>query len=695
MASAGAGAGPKRWSGFGASFWLAAGWLSLLVFAAMTASWLPLDPNGFDPRNGLLAPTFRHPFGTTKVGEDIFAIGVHGTRVALIVGICSALVALLVGAPLGLIAGYFRGRVDTIITTLLDAVVAFPTFVLASALVLFVGQSVLTVVLVVGVVTAPLMARVTRTATRTVVDRDFVLASRMAGARHARVMWQELRPNIVVPVLAYAILISGVAILAEGALSFVGLGAPSDKASWGRLIAGGREELQRAWWWSMCPSALFFLTILSVNLINDRLQARWLLGRPLPKSKAKAPRGVAASARVSAPAVVSPEVAHARPPSVTGPAGDSAGVGVGAVADAATAIAVLSIGGRSPDSGPGAMPFPPGPRLRIEALTVTLATPVGPVRILDGIDLSIEPGRVLALVGESGAGKTMLARTILGMLPEGAEVGGRVLLDGTDLAALDAPGRRRKRGREMAVVLQDPQTALDPVMAVGWQIAEPARVHLGLARALAREHALALMASVGIAEPERRFRQYPHQLSGGLRQRVAIALALSCGPQLLIADEPTSALDVTVQAQILALLDRLRRDRHMAVLLITHDLAMAASFADEIVVMYSGRIVERAAAHELFVAPRMRYTQALLASAPSLAAGSHQRLLAIPGQPPNPFFRPSGCAFAPRCGFATAQCVESEPPLVVDPCSADPFSAGTGGGGRLVACWHPAGATDS
>ena len=586
----------------------------------------------------------------------------HGSRVALIVGLCSALVALLVGAPLGLIAGYFRGRVDTVITTLLDAVVAFPTFVLASALVLFVGQSVLTVVLVVGVVTAPLMARVTRTATRTVVDRDFVLASRMAGARHARVMWQELRPNIVVPVLAYAILISGVAILAEGALSFVGLGAPSDKASWGRLIAGGREELQRAWWWSMCPSALFFLTILSVNLINDRLQARWLLRRPLPKSKAKAPRRVAASVRVSAPTVVSPEV---------------------------------PIGGRSPDSGPGEMPFPPGPRLRIEALTVTLATPAGPVRILDGIDLSIEPGRVLALVGESGAGKTMLARTILGMLPEGADVGGRVLLDGADLAALDPPGRRRKRGREMAVVLQDPQTALDPVMAVGWQIAEPARVHLGLARALAREHALALMASVGIAEPERRFRQYPHQLSGGLRQRVAIALALSCGPQLLIADEPTSALDVTVQAQILALLDRLRRDRHMAVLLITHDLAMAASFADEIAVMYSGRIVERAAANDLFARPKMRYTQALLASAPSLAAGSHQRLLAIAGQPPNPYFRPSGCAFAPRCGFATAQCIESAPPLVVDPCSSGPSSADTGGGGRLVACWHPAGAIDS
>ncbi len=688
-------AGPKRWSGLGASFWLAAGWLSLLVFAAMTASWLPLDPNGFDPRNGLLAPTFRHPFGTTKVGEDIFAIAVHGSRVALIVGLCSALVALLVGAPLGLIAGYFRGRVDTVITTLLDAVVAFPTFVLASALVLFVGQSVLTVVLVVGVVTAPLMARVTRTATRTVVDRDFVLASRMAGARHARVMWQELRPNIVVPVLTYAILISGVAILAEGALSFVGLGAPSDKASWGRLIAGGREELQRAWWWSMCPSALFFLTILSVNLINDRLQARWLLGRPLPKSKAQAPRGVAVSARVSAPAVVSPEVPHARPPSDSGPGGDSTGVGLGAMAHVAAARAMLPVGRRSPDSGPGAMPFPPGPRLRIEALTVTLTTPVGPVRILDGIDLSIEPGRVLALVGESGAGKTMLARTILGMLPDGTEVGGRVLLDGTDLAALDPQGRRRKRGREMAVVLQDPQTALDPVMAVGWQIAEPARVHLGLARALAREHALALMASVGIAEPERRFRQYPHQLSGGLRQRVAIALALSCGPQLLIADEPTSALDVTVQAQILALLDRLRRDRHMAVLLITHDLAMAASFADEIAVMYSGRIVERAAANDLFARPKMRYTQALLASAPSLAAGSHQRLLAIPGQPPNPYFRPSGCAFAPRCGFATAQCIESAPPLVVDPCRAGPSSADTGGGGRLVACWHPAGAIDS
>ena len=573
-------------------------------------------------------------------------------------GICSALVALTIGAPLGLVAGYFRGRADTVISTVLDAIVAFPTFVLASALVLYVGRSVQTVVLVIGIVTAPLMARITRTATRAVADRDFIAASRMAGARHRRVMWHELRPNIAVPVIAYATLIAGVAILAEGGLSFVGLGAPADKASWGRLIAGGRSDLQHAWWWSMCPSGLFFFTILSVNVINDRLQVRWLLGRPLPKPALRRRAAVGRRAGIHR----------------------SAGQGKSASPTGGGFTRVF--GGNTPPNGPrNVSSATTGDRLRIERLTASLATPFGPVRIIDGVDLTIAPGQVLALVGESGAGKTMLARSILGMLPEGSTVAGQVMLDGIDLAALTPEQLRQHRGRDMAVVLQDPQTALDPVMAVGWQIAEPARVHLGLSKPAAQAHALALMASVGIAEPERRFRQYPHQLSGGLRQRVAIALALSCGPQLLIADEPTSALDVTVQAQILMLLDSLRRDRHMAILLITHDLAMAASFADEIAVMYSGRIVERATARDLFVRPRMRYTEALLESAPSLAGASHTRLNAIPGQPPNPFFRPPGCAFAPRCGFATDECASSAPPLV----------AVEGVDRGAVACWHPAG----
>ena len=618
----------NRLAGFGPGFWMALGWLGLVVLSAITASWLPLDPNAIDPTKGGIGPRLSRPFGTTSLGEDIFALVIHGSRVAIMVALGSAFVSLVVGAPLGLLAGYFRGPLDTAVTTVLDAVVAFPAFVLASSIVLFLGQSVLTVVLVIGFVTAPLMARVTRSATRAIVDREFVVAARMSGAGHRRLMWQELRPNIAVPVLAYALLIMGVAILAEGGLSFVGLGAPADKASWGRLIAGGRGELERAWWWSMCPSAVFFLTILSLNVANDRVQARWLLGRPLPKGRAR-------TRRQPEPGAVEPV---ARPKTTVPPV--------------------------------------PGARLRVDRLSTSIATPFGTVRVLEDISLELQPGRVLALVGESGAGKTMLANSILGLLPPGSTMQGEVLLDGTNLATLTQQQLRRHRGRDVAVVFQDPQTALDPVMTVGWQIAEPARVHLGLSRALARAGALELMRSVGIAEPERRFGQYPHQLSGGMRQRAAIALALSCGPQLLIADEPTSALDVTVQAQILSLIDRLRRDRHMAVLLITHDLHMAATFADEIAVMYAGRIVERAPAQTLLRSARMRYTEALLAAAPKVSAPSHTRLSAIAGQPPNPFLRPPGCAFAPRCAFATELCTQDRPPL-------------RGDSGHIYACWHP------
>jgi oligopeptide/dipeptide ABC transporter ATP-binding protein len=250
-----------------------------------------------------------------------------------------------------------------------------------------------------------------------------------------------------------------------------------------------------------------------------------------------------------------------------------------------------------------------------------------------------------------------------------------VLWEGRDLRRVDPEEVRRLRGLEIAMVFQDPMTALDPVMKIGHQVAEPAVVHFGLGRRQAKAHALALLRDVGIPDPERRYHQYPHQLSGGLRQRVAIAVALSCGPKLLIADEPTSALDVTVQAQILDLLQELQRDRNMAVILITHDLGIVANRADDVAVMYAGQIVEQASTAALFAAPRMPYTRALLAAAPSVAAASHTPLVPIEGAPPSLLFPPPGCRFAPRCPRADERCVLQPPPLEGDH--------------HLVACWHP------
>ena len=318
------------------------------------------------------------------------------------------------------------------------------------------------------------------------------------------------------------------------------------------------------------------------------------------------------------------------------------------------------------------------PLLSIENVAVDLPTPRGLLRAVDGVDLRLEAGRTLGVVGESGCGKTMLSRAILQLLPKRAKLTGRVMFGGRDLARLPAEALRRLRGPELAVVFQDPMTSLNPVLTIGTQIVETLQAHLGMAGAAATRRGVELLAAVGIPAPEQRLRQYPHQLSGGMRQRVAIAIALSCEPKLLIADEPTTALDVTVQAQILDLLAREQQRRHMAMILITHDLGVVAGRTDEVAVMYAGRVVEHAPTRQLFARMRMPYTEALLAAIPKLDTPPHTPLPAIAGRPPDPTRPLPGCSFAPRCRYADDACRSAKPPLV------DP-----GKTGGLYACWHP------
>jgi peptide/nickel transport system ATP-binding protein len=318
------------------------------------------------------------------------------------------------------------------------------------------------------------------------------------------------------------------------------------------------------------------------------------------------------------------------------------------------------------------------PLLSVEGVTVDLPTPRGPLRAVDGVDLTLAPGSTLGIVGESGCGKTMLSRSILQLLPKRARLGGRILFAGRDLVTLEPEELRRLRGPELAVVFQDPMTSLNPVLTIGTQIIETLQAHLGMDTAAATRRGAELLAAVGIPAPEQRLRQYPHQLSGGMRQRVAIAIALSCEPKLLIADEPTTALDVTVQAQILDLLAREQQRRHMALILITHDLGVVAGRTDEVAVMYAGRVVERAPTKTLFTRMRMPYTEALLAAIPKLDSPPHTPLPAIAGRPPDQTRPLKGCSFEPRCRYADDTCRATKPPL------ADPERAG-----GLFACWHP------
>ena len=314
--------------------------------------------------------------------------------------------------------------------------------------------------------------------------------------------------------------------------------------------------------------------------------------------------------------------------------------------------------------------------LEVDNLCVELPTVRGPLRALAGVSLRLERGRSLGVVGESGSGKTMLSRAILQLLPPRAQVSGSTRFDGKTLQALAPEALRALRGKEIAVVFQDPMTSLNPVLTIGSQIVETLLEHLGLAASAARLRAVELLASVGIPEPERRAGQYPHQLSGGMRQRVAIAIALSCEPRLLLADEPTTALDVTVQAQILDLLARERSRRNMAMMLITHDLGIVAGRTDAVIVMYAGRVMERAATRVLFKQMRHPYTEALLAAIPKVEDAPHTPLAAIGGTPPDPTRPAPGCPFAPRCRYGRDDCREAMPGLA-------------GLGDHQFACWHP------
>ena len=311
--------------------------------------------------------------------------------------------------------------------------------------------------------------------------------------------------------------------------------------------------------------------------------------------------------------------------------------------------------------------------LEVEGLTLE----VGGKRLVEDVSFRVAPGEMLGLVGESGCGKTVTALSVLRLLPEVVHrTGGRILVEGVDVGTLAPEALRALRGNRVGMIFQEPMTSLNPVFTVGEQIAEVARIHRGLGHRAARTRAAELLDLVGLPTPSRQLDRYPHQMSGGQRQRVMIAIALACEPALLIADEPTTALDVTVQAQILALIDRLRQRLDMACLLITHDLAVVAEFCDRAAVMYAGRIVETAPAADLFAAPRHRYTSALVETMPARNPPG-VRLPAIVGQVPPPGARGQGCSFAPRCLAPLEQCVVRRPELA-------------GPAGHRVACWNPA-----
>ena len=319
----------------------------------------------------------------------------------------------------------------------------------------------------------------------------------------------------------------------------------------------------------------------------------------------------------------------------------------------------------------------PETRLEVKNLQTQFHTGAGVVRAVDGVSWDVKPGETVALVGESGCGKSVSALSVMRLVsqPAGRIVGGQILFKGRDLLTLPEEEMRKVRGREIAMVFQEPMTSLNPVLTVGRQLTEPCEIHLGMTTAQSRARAVELLGLVGIADAERRLKQYPHQFSGGMRQRLMIAMALACNPALILADEPTTALDVTIQAQILELMKDVSRRLGVAMLMITHNLGVVARYADRVNVMYAGRIIERGTSREIYADPRHPYTLGLLRSVPRLDEPKKEKLAPIQGQPPDLTRLPPGCAFAPRCAYAIDRCRDEMPALVA-------FE-----GEHLSACW--------
>jgi peptide/nickel transport system ATP-binding protein len=339
----------------------------------------------------------------------------------------------------------------------------------------------------------------------------------------------------------------------------------------------------------------------------------------------------------------------------------------------------------STEDTPGNSPSTDGSTnlLKVTDLRTVFSTPRGPLTAVGGISFELGRDETIGVVGESGSGKTVLSRTIMGLQPlHNVEVTGSVMFNGHEMVGASQRELRHIWGKEIAMIFQDPMTSLNPVTKIGKQIAESLHVRMGMSRHEAKAGAIELLAKVGIPSPNERYSNYPIQLSGGMRQRVVIAIALACGPQLLMADEPTTGLDVTIQAQILNLLEDLKTERKMSVILVTHDLGVVAHRTDRIIVMYAGRVVETGRTEDIFFDHRMPYTKALLASTPKVSDKSHTRLNAIPGRPPDLLNLPPGCSFAPRCPNAIERCTMERPEL--EPSGTE---------GHFFACWNPVSVT--
>ncbi len=591
----------NRLAGFGAVV------LVIVIAVSLLAPLLPLhDPNLTDPANRLLRPmTPGHWLGTDHLGRDLLARLVWGTRLSLAVGVCAALIAALIGSMIGIAAGFFGGRIDNWLMRTIDTLMAFPYILLALAIVAALGPGLLNALYAIAIVNIPFFARNIRGATVTIVHREFVDAARLSGMNSWRLILSEIFPNVV-PVIVIAMSTTiGWMILETAGLSFLGLGSQPPQADLGSMLGEGRKLLINAPHASIVPGTMIFIIVMSINLLGDgvrdvldpRLRSG-ALSRPAPVTRIDRKQAQESDIRKEY------------------------------ILDVASLHTQFDVGERR-------------------------------YMAVNGVDFELRAGECLGIVGESGSGKSVTALSLLGLVasPPGVITDGSVNFEGKDLLCADWETLRSIRGSRISYIFQDPQATLHPLYSIGNQLVEAIRCHRPLSRSAAQVHAIGLLRQVHIPNAETRYHDYPHQLSGGMRQRVSIAMALANDPDILIADEPTTALDVTVQAQVLSLMLALQRERGLALIFISHDFGVIAQMCDRVAVMYAGRIIEAGNTNDVLKKPLHPYTARLIECVPQLGGGKRE-LVAIPGLPPAVDRLPAGCAFSQRCHTAQDNCFQ-------------------------------------
>ena len=597
---------------------LGAAGLAVLVIIVVGCAAAPLvapySPYASAFTSELSGPTGAHWLGTDELGRDILSRLLYGGQTTLLAAALATAIAVVIGTALGVLGGYLLGLTDRVLTLWGDLLLTIPVLVILIVVVSVFPNSLYPAMLPLGLLLSAAPMRVIRSVTMGIREDLYIDAARVSGLSHWRIMRRHVLPRITGPIVVQATLVASVAVLLACGLAFLGFGVQVPAPSWGTMVAEAASQYQQQPWFLVPTGGIIALTVLSLGLVGDALRdavtGQWT-----------------GSTRTAA--------RYRRPP---------------AAAPAA------------PELTEGAPAREPGALLVVRDLAVTLPGPSGGTPLVSGVSFDLVPGRTLAIAGESGCGKSVTARALLGVAPPGGWITGSVRLDGAELAGAREAQWRGVRGRRIAFIGQEPMAGLDPTQTVGSALAEVIRAYARCGRREARDRAIHLLRRVSLDDPARVARLYPHQISGGMAQRVTIARALAGDPEILVADEPTTALDVTIQAGILALLRSLQMSSQIALLIVTHDWGVVAGLADDVLVMYAGQAVETAPAQDVFGQPRHPYTEALLRSDPH-AATPGAALPVIAGTVPAPGQWPSGCRFADRCGYATPDCTAAEPSL--------------------------------